>query len=93
MLFGLKAITYSHDSFISIIKIIIIIVNTLLIFIKPLANLCLNLRIASLTLELGVLDIVAIAIIVLLLIIYLGKFYFDARYYSKIDPKKDTKND
>lgn len=74
-------------------RLIVVIVNTLLIFIKPLANLCLNLRIASLTIEFGVLDIVAIVMILVLLIIYLGNFYFDARYYSKIDPKKDPKID
>ena len=74
-------------------RLIVLIVNALLILIKPLADFSLSLRIASATLQFAVLDIVAIVIIIVLLIIYLGNIYADAHYYSKLDPKKDPKID
>lgn len=68
-------------------RLIIVIANTVLILFP---------RLVTYTLTLGgraytTLDLVAIAIIVLLAVIYLATIIADARHYAAIDPKKETK--
>ena len=68
-------------------RLIIVIANTVLILFP---------RLVTYTLTLGgraytTLDLVAIAIIVLLALIYLATIIADARHYAAIDPKKKTK--
>lgn len=68
-------------------RLIIVIANTVLILFP---------RLVTYTLTLGgraytTLDLVAIAIIVLLAVIYLATIIADARHYAAIDPKKKTK--
>ena len=68
-------------------RLIIVIANTVLILFP---------RLVTYTLTLGgraytTLDLVAIAIIVLLAVIYLATIVADARHYAAIDPKKKTK--
>ncbi len=68
-------------------RLIIVIANTVLILFP---------RLVTYTLPLGgraytTLDLMAIAIIVLLAVIYLATIIADARHYAAIDPKKKTK--
>jgi len=68
-------------------RLIIVIANTVLILFP---------RLVTYTLILGgraytTLDLVAIAIIVLLAVIYLVTIIADARHYAAVDPKKKTK--
>lgn len=68
-------------------RLIIVIANMVLILFP---------RLVTYTLTLGgraytTLDLVAIAIIVLLVVIYLVTIIADARHYAAIDPKKKTK--
>lgn len=68
-------------------RLIIVIANTVLILFP---------RLVTYTLTVGgraytTLDLVAIAIIVLLAVIYLATIVADARHYAAVDPKKKTK--
>lgn len=68
-------------------RLIIVIANTVLILFP---------RLVTYTLPLGgraytTLDLMAIAIIVLLAVIYLATIVADARHYAAVDPKKKTK--
>ena len=68
-------------------RLIIVIANTVLILFP---------RLVTYTLTLGgraytTLDLVAIAIIVLLAVIYLATIIADARHYAAVDPKMKTK--
>ncbi len=68
-------------------RLIIVIANTVLILFP---------RLVTYTLPLGgraytTLDLVAIAIIVMLAVIYLATIIADARHYAAVDPKKKTK--
>lgn len=68
-------------------RLIIVIANTVLILFP---------RLVTYTLPLGgraytTLDLMAIAIIVMLAVIYLATIVADARHYAAVDPKKKTK--
>ncbi len=69
-------------------RIIVAIVNMLFIFIRPLREYSTEIVLFGQTIQLFALDIVAIAMIVILLAIYIGTIITDARAYAKIDPKK-----
>lgn len=68
-------------------RLIIVIANTVLILFPRLVTYTLTFGSRAYT----TLDLVAIAIIVLLAVIYLATIIADARHYAAIDPKKKTK--
>ena len=70
-------------------RIIMVIINTLLVLIKPLSEFSLETTIFAHPLTLSLFDIVGAVIVLILLFIYLTTIYHDAKYYAKIDPRKD----
>lgn len=68
-------------------RLIIVIANTVLILFPRLVTYTLTLGCRAYT----TLDLVAIAIIVMLAVIYLATIVADARHYAAVDPKKKTK--
>lgn len=68
-------------------RLIVVIVNTLFIFIRPLREFSRSFRVFGMDVTLSALDFVAIAFIVILLLIYIVTVVGDARYYQKADPK------
>ena len=68
-------------------RLICIIANTVMVFAKPLQTFSCEVTLLSTTLTLHVLDIVGIAILIVLLVIYAVTIFNDARHYAKIDPK------
>lgn len=70
-------------------RIIMVIINTLLVLIKPLSELSLETTIFAHPLTLSLFDIAGAVIVLILLFIYLTTIYHDAKYYAKIDPRKD----
>lgn len=67
-------------------RLVCILVNTLLIFVKPLRDWSYVLPWTE-GYELHILDLVAIVVLIALVLIYLVTIWQDARYYAKIDPK------
>ena len=70
-------------------RIIMVIINTLLVLIKPLSEFSLKTTIFAHPLTLSLFDIVGAVIVLILLFIYLTTICHDAKYYAKIDPRKD----
>ena len=70
-------------------RIIMVIINTLLVLIKPLSEFSLETTIFAYPLTLSLFDIVGAVIVLILLFIYLTTICHDAKYYAKIDPRKD----
>ena len=70
-------------------RIIMVIINTLLVLIKPLSEFSLETTIFAHPLTLSLFDIAGAVIVLILLFIYLTTIYHDAKYYAKIDPRKD----
>lgn len=68
-------------------RLIAIIVNAILVFDKPLNTWSYELPWLSSTLEFHALDIVGIAILIVLVLIYIITISQDLRYYSKVDPR------
>lgn len=68
-------------------RLIIIIVNTVLIFVKPLSTWSYEIPWLTSTLEFHALDVVGIAILIVLVLIYIITISQDLRYYSKVDPR------
>ncbi|MBR6846931.1 MAG: CDP-alcohol phosphatidyltransferase family protein [Bacteroidales bacterium] len=68
-------------------RLIAIIVNAILVFDKPLNTWSYELPWLSSTLEFHALDIVGIAILIILVLIYIVTITQDLRYYSKVDPR------
>lgn len=68
-------------------RLIAIIVNAILVFDKPLNTWSYELPWLSSTLEFHALDIVGIAILIVLVVIYIVTIAQDLRYYSKVDPR------
>lgn len=68
-------------------RLIVIIVNAILVFDKPLNTWSYELPWLSSTLEFHALDVVGIAILIVLVLIYIVTIAQDLRYYSKVDPK------
>ena len=72
-------------------RVICILANIALIFVKPLRTFTAHITGTTGALELHVLDVVGLVILLVLVIIYFVTIFQDARYYSKVDPK--SKND
>lgn len=68
-------------------RLIVIIVNAILVFDKPLNTWSYELPWLSSTLEFHALDVVGIAILIVLVLIYIVTIAQDLRYYSKVDPR------
>lgn len=69
-------------------RVIMIIVNTLFIYIKGLREFSVDLEVLGKAISFGAFDIVALVILALLIIFYLHTLIADARGYAKIDPVK-----
>lgn len=69
-------------------RIIMIIVNTLFIYIAPLREYALTVNVLGTDIILGSFDFVGLAILFVLVAIHLSNFAGDAKAYSKIDPLK-----
>ena len=67
-------------------RIIMIIVNTLLIYIRPIREFSLKVSAAGKTFDISALDAVAIVIFFILLLIYVVTVIKDARDYDRLDP-------
>ena len=72
-------------------RLVCIILNAILVFVKPLRTWELELPWQSSTLEIHILDLVGAVILLILVLMYIVTILQDARYYAKIDPKH--KND
>lgn len=73
-------------------RLIMIIVNTLLIYIRPLREFSTIWNIGSCSLTMSGLDIIALGIFALLLIIYVVTFFGDLRDYARLDPLPERKD-
>lgn len=71
-------------------RVIMIIVNTLLIYVAPLREFRVTLSLSGSNLTLGGLDVVALCIFLLIMIIYTCTVIVDARGYAKADPLPKT---
>lgn len=71
-------------------RIIMMIVNTLFIYVAPLRTFVAHVRILGMDVPLGSFDFIGLAIFVILVIIYLQNFICDARSYAKVDPLKKS---
>lgn len=69
-------------------RLIIIIVNTLYILVRPLTEYTLDTTVLGRDVTLTTLDVAMLGIVALLLIIYLVTVVNDIRYYAKVDPRK-----
>ncbi len=68
-------------------RLIIMIVNTLFIFIRPLREFSTDIAICGFTTTLSALDIVAVGIILILAVMFIVTMFNDLRDYDKMDPK------
>ena len=68
------------------LRLIMIIVNTLYIYIAPIRNFAMHIYIFGNNITLGAFDFVAIGLILVLAAIYIQNFFSDAKGYAKIDP-------
>lgn len=69
-------------------RLIMIIINTVFIYIRPLRDFSLDVNVFGNEMILGSFDFVGIAILLILSIIYIHNFITDASGYAKIDPLK-----
>ena len=67
-------------------RLIMILVNTLFIYIAPLRQFATSFEIFGKTVSLGAFDYVGIAILLILIVIYVQNFVVDAKWYAKVDP-------
>lgn len=67
-------------------RLICIIANALLVFVRELRTWSLELPWLSFSIELHALDIIGLVVLAALVLIYLVTIFQDARYYAKIDP-------
>ena len=70
-------------------RLIMILVNTLFIYIAPLRQFATSFEIFGKTVSLGAFDYVGIAILLILIVIYSRNFVCDARGYAKLDPLRE----
>ena len=70
------------------LRILMILINTAFIIFKPLADYSRTVTVFGQALSFGILDYVAIFIIVMLAVIYFITIRSDAKYYSEMDPRK-----
>lgn len=68
-------------------RLIVVIVNAILVFVKPLSTWSYELPWLTSSLEFHALDVVGIAILIVLVLIYIITISQDLRYYSKVDPR------
>ena len=68
------------------LRLILIIVNTLYIYVSPIRNFTIVLHILGKEETLGAFDFVAIGLIIALGVIYIYNFFSDAKGYAKEDP-------
>ena len=69
-------------------RLIMVVVNTLFVFVAPLREWNIFLSLNRMSVRLGALDIVGIIIFVILVLIYVNNFVHDAEDYAKADPVK-----
>ena len=69
-------------------RLIMVVVNTLFVFVAPLREWNIFLSLNRMSVRLGALDIVGIIIFVILVLIYVNNFVHDAEDYAKVDPVK-----
>ena len=69
-------------------RLIMVVVNTLFVFVAPLREWNIFLSLNHMSVRLGALDIVGIIIFVILVLIYVNNFVHDAEDYAKADPVK-----
>ena len=69
-------------------RLIMIIVNTLFVFIAPLREWSIPITLNHMAIRLGALDVVGLIIFVVLVLIYVNNFVHDAEDYAKVDPIK-----
>lgn len=70
-------------------RILGIIANTLFVLVHPLREFSVGVSVFGMDVTLRTLDLVGIFVLLLLLVIYFATIITDARYYAKIDPRKD----
>ena len=73
----------------SFFRILGIIANTLFVLIRPLREFSVGVSVFGMDVTLRTLDLVGVFVLLLLLVIYFATIITDARYYAKIDPRKD----
>ena len=74
-------------------RILMVLVNIAFIFIRPLREWSVEWPMFGKTISLGALDIVAIVVIVILAILYLTTVFSDLKYYNRIDPLPEPKDE
>lgn len=70
------------------LRLICIIANIMLIFVKPMQTFVWEIPLLGSTLTMYILDVVGLVVLLVLIIIYFVEIIQDIRYYAKIDPKK-----
>lgn len=73
-------------------RILVIIVNTLFIFIRPLREFVADITLFGHSISLSAMDIFGIAVLAILTIIYIATVASDARGYAKADPMPERKD-
>ena len=73
-------------------RILVIIVNTLFIFIRPLREFAADITLFGHSISLSAMDIFGIAVLAILTIIYIATVVSDARGYAKADPMPERKD-
>ena len=68
------------------LRLILMIVNTLFIYVDPIRNFAVHFHIFDQQITFGSFDFVAIGLIITLTMIYIHNFFSDAKGYAKIDP-------
>lgn len=74
-------------------RVIMIVVNTLFIYVRPLTEFSTQANIFGLSMHLKAMDLVAFGMILILLVIYLFTIFGDAKKYAVIDPLPAPKKD
>lgn len=69
-------------------RLILMIVNTLFIYVKPLREFAVQFRIMGIDISFGSFDFIGAFILVVLVLIYLDNFVKDAKGYAEVDPLK-----
>ena len=75
-------------------RLIMIIVNTLFIYVAPLRDYALNFTLMGNAVRFGSFDFIGVAILLILIVIHIVNFVQDAKGYALVDPVKkwDGKN-
>ncbi|MBR1705472.1 MAG: CDP-alcohol phosphatidyltransferase family protein [Bacteroidales bacterium] len=70
-------------------RLIVVIVNTLFIYIPWLSNWKQSVTLFHNDFTVGIFDYIAVAVAAILLVMFIVSFFKDARYFAKIDPPKN----